>query len=130
MTLSVTTNASITGEINIKNYTECSVTPLLDGFSQKQVSFKSEQDNTLLVNFDGTILASTPPHQYTIPVTITCDKIKYTHQILASVHVFARLSIEAPHHFTPTQLIISGDDIINSTNNLVTVLVLPQKLTG
>ena len=134
MTLAVTTNANTTGEINIKNYTECSVTPLLDGFSHKQVSFKSEYDSTLLVNFEektaslGSTIAS---HQYTIPVSITCDKIKYTNQILISLQpTFAKLSIEATHHFTPAQLVISGDDIMNSTNSLVTVLVLPQKLTG
>ena len=131
MTLAVVTKAAITGEINIKNYTECKITPLLDGFLQKQVSLKPEQDNTLLVSFNGAVFSSTPSHQYTIPVSTTCDKIKYTNQILISVQpAFAKLSIETPHLFTPTQLMISGDDILSSTNNLVTILVLPQKLTS
>ena len=133
MPLVAKTNAMITGGVNIKNLTECTVTPLLDGLSQTQVRFKPEQDNSLLVNFEEkpASLAAAASHQYTIPVLVACDTTKYAHQVLISLQpTYARITIEAHHHFTPTQLVVSGDNIIDATSNLVTLLVLPQKLAG
>ncbi len=119
--------AALDGEITLINHTECTITPHLDGFAQnKMITFSGEKKDHLVLDID---LNANTTRQLTIPISISCDKIRYSDKIqISAQHSQASLSIDPAHSFTPIQLIISGENKVDSQNRSVTILALPQKL--
>ena len=127
-TLALIANKSlaVSGDILLKNQTDCKITPILDGFSNEQL--KMDIPNKLTIKMDQTPNTS---RLLSIPIALSCHNVEYTEKLLVSSHQAAiSISVIPSHSYTPAQLVISGDNRIDGQNKQVVVVALPQKLTS